>query len=176
MTIHAATLSTIRQQIARIPAGPGRSADEFKEDLRRTLDCMEVAETLETPAEPLRLREGGFYRRRDGAVAGPVAKTNLYKTPYHWVANGQGYRDDGMWANDDRPHNLDLIAEVTLSEDATAAYVDTICTPTVPVAVGRNTQIVDPDTGCLTELGAALLNGKDAQIAELRKMIEREIG
>lgn len=53
MTIHAATLSTIRQQIARIPAGPGRSADEYVEDLRRTLDCMEVAETLEEDDIPL---------------------------------------------------------------------------------------------------------------------------
>lgn len=164
MTIHAATLSTIRQQIARIPAGPGRSADEYVEDLRRTLDCMEVAETLETPAEPLRLREGAFYRRRDGAVAGPVAKTDLYNTPYCWGASGQGYRDDGMWANDGRTHPLDLIAEVPAP--------NTILTPTVPVAVDRNTQIVDPDTGCLTELGAALLNGKDAQIAELRRLVE----
>lgn len=46
-----------------------------------------------------------------------------------------------------------------------------ILTTVVPVTVGRNTQIVDPDTGCLTELGAALLNGLNAQIAELRRLL-----
>lgn len=156
--------TTIRQQIARIPAGPGRSADEYVEDLRRTLDCMEVAETLETPAEPLRLREGGWYQDVSGDVKGPARMRMGYgERDYPWEVGEQVYTNDGKWIDNERS-TQDLIAE--------APAPNTILTPTVPVPVGRNTQIVDPATGCLTELGAALLNGKDAQIAELRKMVE----
>lgn len=167
MTIHAATLSTIRQQIARIPAGPGRSADEYVEDLRRTLDCMEVAETLESPAEPLRLREGGYYRTRGGVIVGPAWNRNMgYISPYRWGCDHRTYADNGRYQRS-RESNLDLIAE--------APAPNTILTPIVPVTVDRNTKWCD-ERGYLSATAVALFTGLNTQIAELRKMIEREVG
>lgn len=135
MTIHAATLSTIRQQIARIPAGPGRSADEYVEDLRRTLDCMEVAETLETP------------KPQQVIQTAELSAEQLAHNMRWWSA---------------------------LSRQEVPAP-NTIRTPTVPVTVDRNTKWCD-ERGYLSATAVALFTGLNAQIAELRKIIQREVG
>lgn len=63
----------------------------------------------------LQLREGGWYRRRDGEVVGPVRRYKPNGTYPFWV-NGIGYTETGNYWENQIDHRYDLIEEVPAPE------------------------------------------------------------
>jgi len=59
--------------------------------------------------EPLKLREGGWYERRDGTVVGPAKKQNHEWFPF--TCGDSAYMDDGRYASSGFC-DVDLIREV----------------------------------------------------------------
>lgn len=58
----------------------------------------------------LQIEEGKWYRRRDGAVVGPVRKLGPAETVWRFEVGGEWYREDGScgsWFN-----TIDLVEEV----------------------------------------------------------------
>lgn len=74
----------------------------------------EVPPVQSKPA-PLQLREGAWYRRRDGQIVGPVRErpgTWRQKWIIYDGVDGESYHDDGHWNVQKYQMSLDLIAEV----------------------------------------------------------------
>lgn len=99
--------------------GPnGRLSDV--ETLSEALDAVvrdrfqnrgENSESSDCGKHPLHLREGGWYRRRDGQVVGPaVHRDETYRQ--RWRVDGESYWDDGIWNMQHFESSYDLIAEV----------------------------------------------------------------
>lgn len=58
----------------------------------------------------LRIKEGKWYRRRDGVVVGPARRSGL--ADYPWRVGVDAYTDSGRWYCLDQADAFDLIEEV----------------------------------------------------------------
>jgi hypothetical protein len=61
----------------------------------------------------MKIREGAYYRMRNGDVVGPIRHIDM--KDYPWVYFGICWRDDGS-SSSRGPHALDLIREVYVSD------------------------------------------------------------
>lgn len=76
------------------------------------------------------VREGGWYRRRDGEIVGPVRRSGPSAADgWLWYVSGHLYRSGGTWSISSRPHEFDLVEEVqapvsvsTDADEKPAAY------------------------------------------------------
>lgn len=73
-------------------------------------------------APKLKVREGGYYRRRDGRIVGP-AEEKVRSQSYPWCVDGCFYTNEGFWWIG-LEHQVDLVAEVPPPEAKAIAYPD----------------------------------------------------
>ena len=59
----------------------------------------------------MKIREGAYYRTRDGDVAGPMRRTK----DQSWYSNYRTWNEDGGIFSSGAEHGLDLISEVYVS-------------------------------------------------------------
>jgi hypothetical protein len=62
----------------------------------------------------MKIREGAYYRRRDGEVVGPMVPSKHRIGA--WVINDHAWYEDGRFLNSGVPHMMDLISEVYVSD------------------------------------------------------------
>jgi hypothetical protein len=62
----------------------------------------------------MKIREGAYYRRRDGEVVGPMVPSK-HRT-WAWVVNDHAWYEDGRFLNSGVPNMMDLISEVYVSD------------------------------------------------------------
>ncbi|MFN8994713.1 MAG: hypothetical protein ACK5X3_13765 [Pseudomonadota bacterium] len=60
----------------------------------------------------MKIREGAYYRTRNGDVAGPMRRT----TDQFWYSNYRTWNEDGGIFSSGAAHGLDLISEVYVSD------------------------------------------------------------
>jgi hypothetical protein len=66
--------------------------------------------------EVVKIKAGGFYRRRDGQVVGPAENRNEPFTSYQFIVGGCCYTASGGFYCSGHEDSLDLIAEVTVTD------------------------------------------------------------
>jgi hypothetical protein len=71
----------------------------------------------------MKIREGGYYRRRDEEVVGPMVPSKHRIGA--WVINDHAWYEDGRFLNSGVPHMMDLISEVYVS-DTPSPEVETL--------------------------------------------------
>lgn len=73
----------------------------------------------------VKMREGAWYRRRDGEIVGPAIRHTKSEGSYPWVLSGEAYTEIGSWV----PYPRDLIEEVHGPD----AGLSTTSTTSVPI-------------------------------------------
>ncbi|MFC3206836.1 hypothetical protein [Aquamicrobium soli] len=139
---------------------------------------------------PVVIREGCYYKTRDGRKVGPAklcdnGRYNSYYTLCTWVVDGVLYQDNGTFADGTTPEH-DLIAEWSDEHTHTsnpAAEVDNLRDEYGPVGVNDNSTAAkfkvgdrvatdggytfDPSVGTVKEVGTSCLSVKvDGQYGE----------
>ena len=69
----------------------------------------------------MKIRESAYYRTRDGDVVGPMRRT----TDQSWYSNYRTWNEDGGIFSSGAAHDLDLVAEVYVSDTPPAPQVNT---------------------------------------------------
>jgi hypothetical protein len=83
----------------------------------------------------MQIREGKYYRARCGDVVGPMKRSEV--TPDGWASNSYNWYGDGSFPVFDYTHDLDLIAEVYVSDTPPAVTETVRFNPTAELKLVR---------------------------------------